>query len=242
MESSMGAKVQENAAAAAHDISAKLIAARRIPRGPVVGRMEEILRIAENKKVLHLGCVDYPFTAQRGDDLLHGKLAKATRELWGLDASAEGIEQLRAMGFPNLVCADAQHLPAGALPNDFDLVIAGEIIEHLASPGDFLLSVRALMSPQTEFLLTTINAFGAKTFMQSVLGREKVHSDHNYYFSYFTLKQLFEKCGLVCDEIYHYQEIRGRGVGLVVERAFAFLSRARPLLSDGLVVRARLKA
>jgi hypothetical protein len=72
-------------------------------RSPVVGRMDEILRIAANRKALHLGCVGYPFTTERGEDLLHGKLTRVACELWGPDACAEGIEQLRPLKSDGLI-------------------------------------------------------------------------------------------------------------------------------------------
>ncbi len=65
---------------------------------------------------------------------------------------------------------------------DFDIIIAGEIIEHLGCPGAFLRSTRFIMNTKTDLILTTPNVFSLKLFFHTSLRREKIHNDHNYYF------------------------------------------------------------
>ncbi len=230
-----GAGDATNGAASHH-----LIPTRPIGRPRVVDRITELLRLSEGQRVLHLGCVDYPFTAVQGEHLLHRRLFRVARELWGLDASAEGIQQLGAAGFPNLVVGDVEQLDQAPLPDTFDVIVAGELIEHLARPGSFLASLRSRMDRNTELVLTTPNAFGFKGVVHSMLGREKVHPDHNYYFSHYTVAQLLAKFGFRCREIYYYQEVRGSGFALAVDRSLALVPRLWPGLADGLFVRAAL--
>ena len=64
----------------------------------------------------------------------------------------------------------------------------------------------------TELVVTTANAFAFRGILYSLFQKEKVHGDHNYYFSYRTLSQLFEKFDLDCREIYYYQEVEGSGL------------------------------
>ena len=98
------------------------------------------------------------------------------------------------------------------------------------------------MKPETELLLTTINAFSVKTFIRAMLGQEKVHTDHNYYFSFYTLKQLMEKHNLKCEEIYYAQDILGKGFPLNVDKCFSIIPKVvSSALADTLFVRARLK-
>ena len=219
----------------------KLIPTRRVGRQRVVNRVEELLQLSAGKRVLHLGCVDYPFTELQGERLLHRQLLKVARDLWGLDASTEGVERLRAMGFPNILLGDVEHLEPGLIPAGCDLIIAGELIEHLACPGGFLTSLRTHMDPRTELVLTTPNAFGGKGFLHSLLWREKVHPDHNYYFSYYTITQLLGKFGFRCNAVYYYQEVQGQGLALAVDRCLAVAPRVWPILADGLFVRATVQ-
>lgn len=220
--------------------SQKMIPVRKIGRRRVVDRVAEILQLCRDKRVLHLGCADYPFAELQGENFLHEPLSHVARELWGIDLSEEGVRALQAQGFSNLVVGDVEDPQVHALlPGDFNVIVAGELIEHLASPGDFLTSIRQLMGSDTELLLTTPNACTLKGVIHALVGQEKVHPDHNYYFSHFTIQQLLEKFGYRCVESYYYQEVRGRGLSLIVDRLFGVSAKVWPLLADGLIVRAK---
>lgn len=216
--------------------------APRFVIGPtrVVARVPELLRLSRGKRVLHLGCADVPYTDQRGDALLHKQLAGVTErdDLWGLDVSAEGVERLRRMGFDHIVCGDVEELRTYAGVPTFDLVLAGELLEHLANPGLFLQSVASIMGERTELILTTPNASSFKGFMRAAFRQEKVHPDHNYYFSYRTLAQILQKFDFTCREIYYYQETEGGGLVRLFDLVCALPTRLSPLWADGLIVRA----
>jgi 2-polyprenyl-3-methyl-5-hydroxy-6-metoxy-1,4-benzoquinol methylase len=222
----------------------RLNLARRIPvrNTRVVLRIPEILRICENRKVLHLGCADMPYTLQREEKLLHKQLMKVTgpHKLWGLDLSEEGVRILRTMGIDHVVQGDVEKIPKELQQEKFDIILAGEIIEHVANPGLFLSSLISIMNKTTELVLTTPNAFSFKGFLHSMLQEEKVHQDHNYYFSYYVLKQLLEKFDLRCKEIYYYQEIENTGLLKVFDKVISFVTWISPTWADGLIVRAVL--
>ena len=201
----------------------------------VVLREPEILRICAGKKVLHLGCSNVPFTLQLGEDLLHKQLAKVTKPdlLWGLESGEEGVRLLREMGFDHIIHGNAERLPPYLREERFDIVLAGEIIEHVPNPGRLLQSIRSIMTENTEVLLTTINAFAFRGFLLTMLRKEKVHEDHNCYFSYQTLKQLFRQCGLKCTDIYYYIVLNN-----LLDKALYLTTWISPVWSDGLIVRA----
>jgi 2-polyprenyl-3-methyl-5-hydroxy-6-metoxy-1,4-benzoquinol methylase len=213
-----------------------------IPNVRVVLRVPEILRLCADKKVLHLGCADMPYILRRGEDLLHKRLAKVTDrdKLWGLDISEEGVRILSEMGFGHVVHGDVERMRAEFPQIDFDIILAGEIIEHVANPGLFLKSITSIMSKKTELVLTTPNAFAFKQFLHSMMWREKVHEDHNYYFSYRTLRQLLEKFDLECKEIYYYQEVEGHGLSRTLDNVIYFMTWISPVWADGLIVRATI--
>ena len=220
----------------------KYIPVRTIGRKKVVDRIPEVLRLCRGRRVLHLGCADYPFTYQPNDRFLHKQLSDVATELWGVDASPEGVAALRARGFSNLIVSDVERLDRRLLPaQPFDVIVAGELIEHLESPGGFLRLLRSIMGPQTELIVTTPNAPAFKLLLFSLLGREKVHQEHHYYFSYFTIAQLLEKTGLRSKEIYYYQDVSHQGLASAIDGCIAVISRIRPVVSDGLFVRAAVR-
>lgn len=218
----------------------KLAKVHRIPKARVVNREIELLSLCEGKKVLHLGCADRPFTRLRGQDHFHYRLSKVTNQLYGVDISAEGIEALKEMGYSNLYVGNVEELNKLNINQSFDIIIAGEVIEHLMNPGLFLSSVRTLMSKNTLLIITVPNAFSTKIVLFSFFMREKVHLGHHYWFSFRTIYQFLRDASLTCDEIYFYQYMVSKEtaglIPILIDRFFSFFTLLSPCLADGLIV------
>ena len=120
--------------------------------GPVQ-RVEYILSQCEGKSVLHLGCTNWPYTeaAIKNNDLLHTAIGERSSELFGIDADEEGLDVLKANGFSDLYTGDLEHLDNSLLDRTFDVVVAGEVIEHLNNPGLFLDGVKRRSYGQIRF-------------------------------------------------------------------------------------------
>ena len=177
----------------------------------LVQRVDVIKRVSAGKKVLHLGCTNYPYTREAigADMLLHFELAKIASELYGFDFDQAGIDILEEHGTKNLFRADLENLQDVALDETFDVIIAGEMIEHLNNPGKFLEGIQRFMNPDTQLVITTINAYSALRFiLYGLRGKggvsEPVHPDHVYYFSYRTLNLIIERAGLEVRDFYFY--------------------------------------
>lgn len=169
----------------------------------LVQRLDVVKTLAEGKSVLHLGCTNYPYTdeAIESDMLLHDSLEKVSSELYGFDQDMRGISILEKRGYKNLFQSDLEDLAAVDLDKTFDVIIAGEMIEHLTNPGLFLEGIKRFMNPETELIITTINAYCALRFciygMRGKKGEnEPVHPDHVAYYSYKTLSLLLERHGI----------------------------------------------
>ena len=214
----------------------KLAPVSRISKSRVVNRETEILRLCEKKKILHIGCADVPYTIHRGNDLLHKKLEKITSELWGIDLSLDGCSILRKMGFKNIINGDIYKCSNDLKKEKFDIILAGEVIEHTNNAGAFLEGIANSMAKNTELILTTVNTASIMQFIFAVMRKEKIHPDHNYYFSYYTLKHFLAKHKLISKEIYYYNV-----KNTIIDIFFSHFKRISPVLSDGIIVRAILK-
>jgi hypothetical protein len=166
----------------------------------LVQRLELIRSLCGGKKVLHLGCTNWPYTEDAIENgmLLHFDLEKTAGELYGFDFDQTGIDLLASHGSKNLFQADLEKLHEVVLNETFDVIIAGEMIEHLNNPGLFLEGIKRFMNSETQLVITTINAYCAMRFLQYGLrgkggSSEPVHPDHIAYFSYSTLKLLLER-------------------------------------------------
>lgn len=167
--------------------------------------------MCQGRSVLHLGCANYPYTQDSIDKkmLLHFDLAETARELYGFDFDQPGLDILAANGSTNLYRADLERLDEVDLDRQFDVIVAGEMIEHLNNPGLFLQGIQHFMGPSSVLLLTTINAYCGMRFVQYGLRgkggvQEPVHPDHVAYYSYSTLTLLLRRHGLTVDEFMFY--------------------------------------
>lgn len=177
----------------------------------LVQRLEFIRASCRGKRVLHLGCTNWPYTRESIENgmLLHTELEKIAAEVVGLDADQEGINVLKEDGSKNIYEADLEHLDKLELNRTFDVIIAGEMIEHLNNPGLFLNGIKRFMNAETELVLTTINAYCGMRFWQYGLRgkrgkQEFVHPDHVAYYSYSTLNLLLTRHGLHVEKFLFY--------------------------------------
>ena len=177
----------------------------------LVQRVEFIKKACAGKKVLHLGCTNYPYTKEALDNnmLLHFELEKAAGELYGFDFDERGLQILEKSGVKNLYRADLEKLEEVALDETFDVIIAGEIIEHLSNPGLFLRGIKRFMNEETNLIITTINAYcGFRFLIYGLRGKggwnEPVHPDHVAYYSYKTLSLILERENLEIKKFYFY--------------------------------------
>jgi hypothetical protein len=177
----------------------------------LVQRVDFIKKACAGKKVLHLGCTNYPYTKESLENniLLHNEIEAVAGELYGFDFDQKGIDVLLEAGGKNLFRADLEKLEEVRLDETFDVIIAGEIIEHLSNPGLFLKGIRRFMNVQTNLVITTISAYSAMRFMiYGLRGRggtiEPVHPDHVAYYSYRTLSVAIERENLRVREFLFY--------------------------------------
>lgn len=216
---------------------------------PSVQRVEYILSQCEGKRVLHLGCTNWPYTEDSlaKSSLLHSAIRDRCKELYGVDADEKGLDLLRKNGFDNLYVANLESLEACKISGTFDLVIAGEMIEHLNNPGLFLDGVKRFLGPGSVLLISTINAYCfVRALQYAFKGKggenEPVHPDHVAYYSYSTLKLLLKRHGFQKSEVIFYDigsEHRPHNRWLV-NFTNDVAVRLFPQLSDGLIATCKL--
>lgn len=110
----------------------------------------EAARLSAGLRVLDIGC-----NAGYGC----GILSEFAADVVGVDVSEMAIQRAGQMVHkPNVsfLCVNGDVLPFEA--NEFDMVTAFQLIEHLPAPAHFLADVWRVLKPGGRFLLTTPNA------------------------------------------------------------------------------------
>jgi len=219
-------------------------------RFDIVQRVDFIRKVCRDKKVLHLGCTNYPYTNEAIDNemLLHCQLGEIASELYGFDSDQRGLDILAQAGTERLYQADLENLDAVPLDETFDVIIGGEIIEHLSNPGLFLNGIKRFLRPDSKLVITTVNAYCAMRFaIYGLRGKrgqnEPVHPDHVSYYSYKTLALLLQRNCLRLDEFYFYD--LGKEHRPFNKWFYNLLNdlsvRIAPQLSDGIIAVAGLE-
>ncbi len=217
-----------------------------------VDRITYLAAACAGKRVLDLGAMDETaFDAKRGRGTwLHEVIAAHAREVVGLDNSAR-VPESGLETAPNawIHRGEAEDLQGFLRARRFEpeVVVAGELIEHVESPLAFLRGLRAINTLRGKtLLLSTPNATAFHNVVIGLASRESTHRDHLSILSYKTLCTLCLRAGFREWELHPYYarftEMRERNAGW--RRALVSLGESGvngiewlfPLLSFGYVV------
>ncbi len=180
----------------------------------VVGRTPLVLKLCENKKVLHLGCVDEGITRERVEKgtLLHLQLLEVAKEVHGVDISKGGLKFLEDVGVSRLYHGNLETLDeiSGLKGEVFDVILAAEVLEHLNNPGLFLQSVKPFFGEETLMVVTTPNAYRFTGTGYRLKNMEFIHPDHVCWHSWSTLNALLSKNGYEVKEAKLYSVVDHR--------------------------------
>lgn len=224
----------------------------RCPRP--VDKLDWVSDFCANKHVLDLGAYDETAVVLKEGTgyWLHGRIAAAAKAVVGVDNS----ELLPADGLPTsatsvIVRGDILKLDQIQLGWNPEVVVAGELIEHLPNALQFLrLLKKDERLASSTVVLTTPNASAFYNFVLGLVGRESTHHDHLAIHSLKTLNTLCVKASLSRWEIIPYysrfSELGLRSSGLArlavigFERVVNAIEYLCPLLGGGWIVKARL--
>lgn len=221
-----------------------------------VDRIKYIVSACAGRRVLDLGAMDETaWNSKRGRGTwLHEEIARVALRVEGVDNSS----LVPPSGLPtaqNALIRRGDIEDLGRLITELDevpdAVVAGELIEHMENPLQFLR--RLAQIPRlagSELILSTPNATALHNFLIGLARRESTHHDHLCILSYKTLTTLCSRAGFSNWRIIPYYsrftEMQERHSGLsrlvirAAERVINCLEWLFPLVSFGYVVRIRL--
>jgi len=209
----------------------------------LVDRINFVKDLCKNKDVLNLGCADVTrldIALKKGQHL-HVEISKVSRRLIGIDISQESLDRLKSIGEFELICWDVERI--GELNvGTFDVVVCGELIEHLSNPGQMLDGIKRLLKPDGILIITTPNTLSLKNILHVLIRAQDVNSDfHSLAFTPKTLRTLLHRYGFVdiafYGSIWELPSLRN----YLFRRVFRPFLRLFPWLSDTLICVAKQK-
>lgn len=211
-----------------------------------VERVGFIAECCRGKRVLDIGCLDETaLDKQNTDEWLHQRIGAVATEVTGVDLS-ELLPPEGLVTGPNsrIIKGDGTNPD---IPSEIvDIIVAGEFIEHIENPRQFLSQIKRSY-PGREIVISTPNGVSFANALLGTIGREAQHHDHLLTSTYKTLNTLCGRAGFTAWEIIPYRFyatemlLQSTGFKRALVKAVEAVIRAYehifPLRSFGYIVR-----
>jgi 2-polyprenyl-3-methyl-5-hydroxy-6-metoxy-1,4-benzoquinol methylase len=133
----------------------------------VSGRVAYLCGLVAGKSVLDIGVVEHTLRAAEHSQWLHAHLRRHAAECIGVDILETEVKYLNERGY-NVIVADVARAP---LARTFDVIIAGEVLEHLDAPGMFMENCAAMLKPGGRLAITAPNPWYANAILKNCFSR-----------------------------------------------------------------------
>lgn len=176
-----------------------------VPDAPVIDRNKFILGKVKGKHVLSFGA----------SGPLHEQMVAAADTVAGVDRTDS--DDIVGFDLDDVSQSDLpiQRLWEGPLWYEPDIIVCGEILEHLSNPGWFLKRLK-LQWPFVPVIITVPNAMSTVGLDHMKRGTENVNIDHVSWYSWRTLSTLLSRVGYNIKEFYWYNGQPRFAEGLIV--------------------------
>ncbi|MFA7717372.1 MAG: methyltransferase domain-containing protein [Candidatus Absconditabacterales bacterium] len=198
-------------------------------------RHDYIMQYCKDKHVLHLGCIgnSYKSTSEY-EPWLHKEICEVAKECVGLDSDKERIPFVEERTKSKIFFGDVQYFD---LSRKFDVIVGGEIIEHLDNFKSFFESIKKHMNKESLLVLTTPNAFNFSNLIRVIFtGKPIFDKDHVVYFDLFTLGQMLKRHGFKLVAHYYNTEVAPQRIRNMIIRG---LGKIFPILNLDLMIVAK---
>ncbi len=159
-------------------------------------RSDDILELVNGPAVLDIGCAGHHVKPDQAG-WLHGKLRERFH-VTGIDISETNVAIMRSLGIEDVYVQSAESF---ALDRRFNTIVAGEVIEHLSNPGQFLARVRAHLVPGGRLVLSTPYGFSLmhSLYAANYFPKTCENAEHTCWFCPSTIRELARREDLVVE-------------------------------------------
>ena len=168
----------------------------------------------------------------------HALLKAKTNSVYGLDLEFDTGKYPS----PFYIEASAEDF---SFPVKFDIIFAGDLIEHLSNPGLFLSACKNHLKEGGRLVLTTPNAFSFFSIIEKITHDEpNVNPDHTLYFNKKVLAVLMQKNGIHSYDFAYLYTLgtlwKGGLKRKLLASIYSLVSKVTPKFLEDLVVIAKI--
>jgi hypothetical protein len=171
-------------------------------------RQDCLLQLVSQQKIVHVGCVDHNIEAinkkiKKGE-WLHAQLCDNTEKCLGIDINQTGIDYIKnELDIPLVECLNMGTETSSLITRDhWHALVLAEIVEHFDNPVAFLTNIRQRYHAHVDNIIVTVpNAWALKNFYNAKDHRERINSDHRFWFTPYTIAKVLVQSGYTIDHM-----------------------------------------
>lgn len=205
-------------------------------------RWEFIEPYVRGKVVLDVGPAELIGTTHRHkeQESIHKRIVAVAQKVIGLEKNGDQVRSLRELGY-NILEGDAEAFELG---ERFEVIVAGELIEHLSNPGAFLECARRHLKTDGVLVLTTPNRFSGAVFLSAlrhnvIPSYDKPIAKHVAYYDENCLQDLLRRHGFSRFVVAYYEWVGKPSPNWTLWILNAVLRKLRPRFLPGLMIAAK---
>ena len=165
-------------------------------RPPIDDRLTFLESRCRSRKVLDVGCVAHDVDRMSSPAWLHGRIAAVAQRCVGVDVLPSEVEAMRQRGYEVVLHDLTTGLGPIAALCPFEVIVAGELIEHLQDLGMLFALARSALSEGGQLIITTPNPYTPARVRAGQLGIVWENADHIAYAFPSGIVELCERHGL----------------------------------------------
>lgn len=165
----------------------------------IIFRVDKLMDLCTDKTVLHLGYIQHSHLYEdliKQERWVHQSLSQVSKKIIGIDYLEKDVNSINHKYGYEGYCGDAQHLEKVNLTEKFDVIVCGELIEHITNPGLMLEGVKRFMHSNSILVITTPNAWGynyLETLKRDEPEETWVNEEHITWYTFFTLSNTLKR-------------------------------------------------
>ena len=188
------------------DPNAAVVLARRAEtlraawRPDVADRLAFLEHRCRDQLVLDIGCVAHDVERMKSPNWLHGRIAGVARRCVGVDVLPEGVAAMTGHGYEVVLQDLGSGLGELADIAPFDVIVAGELIEHVEAINMLFDVASEALTPDGELIIATPNPYAPHRVRAAQRGTVWENVDHIVYAFPSGVAELAERHGLLLAE------------------------------------------